>query len=152
VTKSLNGPSFTINHILGRLDVDDERDCKSPGPSTSRSFTTGSEASDCSGDDCLCAPVDYSTRPGGSPSPPTTPGDLHRHHRGNHHHHQHHNRRPHPPSPATVEIKPDEEDDDDDDGDNDNNGQKTGCVYPRRCSGDGVRECDELSILTIVII
>ncbi|XP_050521304.1 fork head domain transcription factor slp1-like [Daktulosphaira vitifoliae] len=66
VTKSLNGPSFTINHILGRLDVDDERDdIKSPGPSTSRSYTTGSEAgSDCSGDDCLCAPVDYSTRPG----------------------------------------------------------------------------------------
>ncbi|CAI6365801.1 unnamed protein product [Macrosiphum euphorbiae] len=110
VTKSLNGPSFTINHILGRLDVDDERDCKSPGPSTSRSFTTGSEASDCSGDDCLCAPVDYSTRPGGSPSPPTTPGDVHRHHRGGHHHH-HHNRRPHPPSPSTTEIK--EEDDDD---------------------------------------
>ncbi|XP_025202671.1 LOW QUALITY PROTEIN: fork head domain transcription factor slp1-like [Melanaphis sacchari] len=119
VTKSLNGPSFTINHILGRLDVDDERDCKSPGPSTSRSFTTGSEASDCSGDDCLCAPVDYSTRPGGTPSPPpTTPGDLHRHH---HHHHNHHNRRPHPPSsPAAVDIKPDEEDeDDDDDGDGD---------------------------------
>ncbi|XP_050428888.1 fork head domain transcription factor slp1-like [Adelges cooleyi] len=73
VTKSLNGPSFTINHILGRLDVDDERDdIKSPGPSTSRSYTTGSEAgSDCSGDDCLCAPVDYSTRPG-SPDKKTT--------------------------------------------------------------------------------
>jgi len=112
VTKSLNGPSFTINHILGRLDVDDERDCKSPGPSTSRSFTTGSEASDCSGDDCLCAPVDDRTRPGGSPSPPTTPGDLHHHHRGGHHH-QHHNRHPHPQSPATIEIKPEEEDDDD---------------------------------------
>lgn len=73
VTKSLNGPSFTINHILGRLDVDDERDHedKSPGPSTSRSYTTGSEASDCSGDDCTCAPVDYSTRASPSPAPPT---------------------------------------------------------------------------------
>lgn len=125
VTKSLNGPSFTINHILGRLDVDDERECKSPGPSTSRSFTTGSEASDCSGDDCLCAPVDYSTRPGGSPSPPT-PGDHHhRHHRGHHHH----SRRPHHPlSPATVEIKPEGEDDDDDDDDEE-------VVVTANCSG-----------------
>ncbi|XP_026810719.1 fork head domain transcription factor slp1-like [Rhopalosiphum maidis] len=136
VTKSLNGPSFTINHILGRLDVDDERDCKSPGPSTSRSFTTGSEASDCSGDDCLCAPVDYSTRPGGSPSP--TPGDLHRHHRGGHHH-QHHNRRAHPTSPAAVDIKPEEEDDDDDD-DEEANSLPKGDKSPQRdgaCAKDG---------------
>lgn len=124
VTKSLNGPSFTINHILGRLDVDDERDVdiKSPGPSTSRSYTTGSEASDCSGDDCLCAPVDYSTRPGSSPSPPST-GDHHHHH---HHHHHHNHRRPSsatadcvggdkkpPPGDDEVEDVDDHDDDDD---------------------------------------
>lgn len=120
VTKSLNGPSFTINHILGRLDVKDERDVdiKSPGPSTSRSYTTGSEASDCSGDECLCAPVDYSTRPGGSPSPGD--GDLQRQspqhhlHHQHHHHHQRHRRPSSASSPSAVEKNSPTRDDGDD--------------------------------------